>query len=275
MRILVVAHVFYAEMWPELSACIRNVGDCDLVITYIEEPSVIAARADFPHARFVRCENRGYDVLPFLTVLESVRLSDYDLVVKLHTKRDIVKPYRFAMGRTVLNGSAWRGHLLSFVRTPLAWERTLRCFDDPAVGMVADVHLVFGRRETDKSAFDASVAQLRDDLGLSASRRGTFVAGTMFAVRAAMLRPFAEHRFELAEFAASADRDPITYAHLLERMFGLAVGAQGGRIVAFNGSVACRRTLGAVLKFCYDNRRSERRHSVRVLGITVYRRKLA
>jgi len=273
MKLLCVIHVFYPEMWPELAACVRTVGSCDLIVTYVDEDAVAAARRDFPAARFLKCDNRGYDVWPFLQALRTVDLSDYDVVVKLHTKRDIKKPYRFAMGRTLLNGSAWRELLLGFAKTPDAWRRTLKLFDDPKVGMAADRRLVFGRRETDKDAFDAAVRELRDNWSVPARRSGLFVAGTMFAVRAALLKPFAAHAIDLSRFGDSAAREPITYAHLLERMFGLAVCAQGLRIAGFNGSVVVRRLATAVLKFLFDSRRSERRRTIRVCGITVYRKK--
>ena len=131
LRLAVVVHVYYPEMWPELAVCVRNVGACDLVVTYVDEESVAEARRDFPSARFIRCENRGYDVWPFVKALKVLDLDRYDLVVKLHTKRNIERAHVFAIGGTRLNGSAWRDRLLGFVKTPEAWAKTLTAFDDP------------------------------------------------------------------------------------------------------------------------------------------------
>ena len=85
MKKLVIVHVYYPQFWPELRDCIRNVGACDVVVTYVDEASVAEARRDFPNARFVLCENRGYDIWPFVTALKAVDLAAYDLVAKLHT----------------------------------------------------------------------------------------------------------------------------------------------------------------------------------------------
>ena len=273
-RIAVIAHVFYPEMWPELAACVRSIGACDLMVTYVDDAAVMEARKDFPSACFLPCENRGYDVWPFVKALKVLDFGRYDLVVKLHTKRDIAKPHPFTMGRTRLNGSAWREHLLAFAKTPEAWAKALGRFVDPKVGMVADRHLVFGRTEGGKADFDAAVRELRGTFGIPAGRGGHFVGGTMFAVRAALMKPFADYAFTPEMFPAGGTHEPSTYAHLMERMLGLAVEGQGYRLAAFNGSVRWRRFWCAVGKFFFDSRWSERRRSIRICGITVYMRRL-
>jgi len=275
MKVAVIVHVFYADMWKDLSACIRNLGACDLFVTYVDEASVAAARRDFPEATFILCENRGYDIWPFVKALKAMDLSRYDLVVKLHTKRDIEKPHPFVMGGTRLNGSAWREHLLAFVKTPEAWQRTLACFDDPKVGMAATKRLVYGRTEGGKDWFDTAVRELNGAFMIPAGRGGHFVGGTMFAARAEVLRPFADHPFTPEMFTESGSHEPTTYAHVMERMLGLAVEGAGWRFAAFDGSVFWWRLYCRVRRFLFDSRWSERRRSIRICGITIYMRRLA
>lgn len=275
MRIAVIVHVFYPEMWPELVGCIRNVGDCDLVVTCVDEAAVAAARKDFPEARFLLCENRGYDVWPFVTALKGLDLGRYDLVVKLHTKRNIDRAHVFAMGGATLNGSAWRDRLLGFVKTPEAWARTLAAFDDPRVGMVAGRRIVFGRKESGKACYDAAIRELNEKFAISARRGNLFVGGTMFAVRASLLRLFADFPFAAETFAVSRGHESTTYAHLMERMLGLAVYGQGCRIEGFDGSVRWHRFWIAFRRFFFDSRWSERRRSIRICGITVYLKRLS
>ena len=275
MRLAVVVHVYYPEMWPELAGCIRNIGACDLTVTYVEESAVATARLDFPDATFVRCENRGYDVWPFVVALKTLDLGEYDLVVKLHTKRNISRAHAFAMGGTRLNGSAWRDRLLGFARTPDAWAKTLATFDDQQIGMVAGRRVVFGRKESGKACYDAALRELNEKFSIPACRGGLFVGGTMFAVRAALLRPFADFPFTAEMFAVSGGHESTTYAHLMERMLGLAIYGHGFCIEGFDGSVRWRRFWVAVGRFFFDNRWSERRHSIRICGITVYLKRLA
>ena len=277
MKTLVIVHVFYPQLWPELAACIRNVGACDVVVTYVDEAAVAEARRDFPNARFILCENRGYDVWPFLKALKSVDLAAYDLVVKLHTKRDIDLPRKAEVGYTVLNGSRWRDHLLAFVKTPEAWAKTVARFGDPEIGMVADRHVVFCRCDAKRAAhggsFDAAVNALNESWGIPAKRDGRFVGGTMFAVRASILARLVSRPLSAEMFGPSGGHESETYAHVLERMFGLIVSGLGFRVEGFDGSVSVRRFWAAVGKFFFDSRRTERRRSVRICGVTVYIRR--
>lgn len=274
MRVAAIVHVFYPEMWPELAGCLRVIAPADLTVTYVDEAAVQEARRDFPAARFICCANRGYDVWPFVTALKAIDLTAFDLVVKLHTKRNIERPYPFVMNGARLNGSAWRDCLLAFAKTPAAWAAACARFEDPRVGLVADRRLVYGRSEGGRNWFDDAVRELKANFALSPTRRDFFVGGTMFAVRAPLLKVFADYPFTAEMFAASGSHEPTTYAHLMERMMGLAVAAQGYRLVGFNGSVFWYRLRWAVRRFLFESRWSSRRHTVRLLGVTVYRKKL-
>lgn len=274
MKNLAIVHLFYAEMWPELKRCLANLGEFDLVVTYVDDAAVVEARRDFPAARFICCENRGYDVWPFICALKAVDLTAYELVIKLHSKRDIKKDHPFTMGGVRLNGSAWRDYLLNFVRTPEAWEATAMQFADPTVGMVADRRLIYSRTEGGKSAFDSAARELREKFALKVPKSAYFVGGTMFAARAKLLKVFRDYPFTPEMFTVSGPHEPTTYAHLMERMLGLAVCAQGYRLVGFNGSLFVWRLAYRLKRFVFDSRWSERRRSIRVLGVTVYRRKL-
>ena len=254
MKTLVVIHVFYPQFWPELRACADNVdGEKDLVITYVDEAAVAGARRDCPAARFFRCENRGYDVWPFLKALRSVDLAGYDTVVKLHTKRDVDSAIRYRFNHATFNGAAWREYLLAFVKTRAAWRRTRRLLARPRVGMVADRHVVMRRKDIPIPRTWPSFDKAAEWLGLpveAARRRGQFVAGTMFAAKVEALRPLLAKPLAAGDFdPPAADHLTETFAHVMERALGLAVSKAGMRIVAFNGSLALRRAFFPVRKW--------------------------
>ena len=244
VKVAVIAHAFYPEFWPELARCIRTVGNaCDLFVTYVDESAVVAARRDFPSARFIACENRGYDVWPFLKVLQEIPLDDYDLVVKLHTKRDVTGEL-LVLNHAWVGGGAWRECLLAFCATEDAWRKTLRRFGDSDVGMVADRHLVFRRGDLPAKldgSFDRAREEFRRLTGFAVPAEAEYVAGTMFAARPTALKPLLVRRFEASAFEPPAGHRCETYAHLMERMLGFSVAAAGLRIAAFNGSLAWRR----------------------------------
>ena len=284
MKIAVIAHVFYPEFWPELAQCIRTIGgSADLFVTYVDEASVAEVRADFPGARLVACENRGYDVWPFLKVVQDLPLSDYDLVVKLHTKRN-VDGEMLVLNHVWIGGGAWRENLLSFCSTEDAWRRTLRRFADPRVGMVADRRLVFRRGDL-PAALDGSFDRAREEFrrltGSAVSSEAEYVAGTMFAARPAVLKPLLAHRFEASEFEPPAGHRCETYAHLLERMLGFSVSAAGLRIAAHNGSPSWRRRyygkglFGRLCRFLFQVKHGSRTGvaTTKVLQVPVWRRR--
>ena len=69
-RTLVVIHLYYPQLWKELLECVWSIdGEKDVLVTYGDESAVAEARRDLPEARFIRCENRGFDVWPFLFAL--------------------------------------------------------------------------------------------------------------------------------------------------------------------------------------------------------------
>ena len=246
MRIAAIVHVYYPEFWPELAACLRNLGDgLDLFVTYGSESAVAAARRDFPNATFVACETRGYDVWPFLKVLQTLDLAAYDAIVKLHTKRDVDDGIDYRFNHCRYNGSAWRDYLLAFVRTPEAWARTVRRLRRPQVGLVADRHVILRRcdvpLERTRKSFDAAADFLQ--LTPAQAKRGEYVAGTMFAAKPAALRPLLFRAYRAEDFDAPCGHVTETFAHLLERALGLAVVKAGCRLAAFNGSLALRRAL--------------------------------
>lgn len=240
MRIAVIVHVFYPELWPELAHCIRNVGgEREVFVTYADEASVSEAKRDFPDARFVRCENRGYDVWPFLKVLQALDLGNYDCIVKLHTKRDVVDGFRYKFNHVLLNGSAWREYLLAFAKTPAAWRKTARQLSRPDVGLVAERHVIMRRRDVPIARTYETFDRAAELLGLPADetrRTGRYVAGTMFAAKPAALRPLLARTFSADDFEQPQGHLTETFAHVLERAMGLSVSAAGLRLAAFNGS---------------------------------------
>ncbi len=105
-RCAVIAHVFHAELWPELAGHIRRIPvACDLYVTLPHDaagPLGDAVRADFPAARIIACDNRGRDMAPFLAALRRVAAGGYAAVCKIHTKRTPHRP----------DGLDWRADLL-------------------------------------------------------------------------------------------------------------------------------------------------------------------
>lgn len=286
MKTLCIVHVFYPEFWPELKSCLHNVdGPVDLIVTYVDESKGIPelVRRDFPSARFVFCENRGFDVWPFLKALQTVDLSEYSILVKLHTKRDVNrdgKPLFF--NHCHFSGSAWREYLLGFIRDKERWEATKSRLLMPGIGMVADRHVIMGKNDTPwtntRRSMDMAVEFVEKLYGAPVAANPRFVAGTMFAARPALFARLLAKGWSADDFSPSVRDKTEQTAHLLERVLGVVVAAEGfrldspcGGLAAWRLAVTVRDAFAAAGRFIWSRSRINGRLIVKIMGISVYR----
>ena len=89
----VLVHVFYPELWEELSGYIRNLpgGRYDLYVNLVDDTFdaelLGRVRDAFPEARVYVSENVGRDIGGHFQLLRNLRVEDYRLFCLLHTKK--------------------------------------------------------------------------------------------------------------------------------------------------------------------------------------------
>ena len=283
-RTLCVVHCHYPQFIEELARCVANVSaPCDVIVTGSSEEALAEAQRHFPEARFMRCENVGFDVWPFLKALESVRLEDYDYVLKLHTKCDRPADVPFRMNHANFAGPRWRGYLLSFIRMRADWEASLARFEaDPRVNMVAGLKCILRKEDTpwrpEQAGFDTAL-EMAKDLGIR-PKEPQFVAGTMFVARSSVFAKF-RGRFTAADFVCANVHTTTTRGHYLERMIGFAACDGDGRISDPHGRLAAYRRWGRVaavlekiVRFVFQSKRTADGGAlVKLLKVPIYRRK--
>lgn len=233
-RIAVVAHVFYLDIWPEIKSCIDNFvavcgsGNVDLFLSFPKEfvPNN-QLECNSCRTRKFALPNRGHDVGPFIYILSTLSLDDYDYIVKLHTKRDVDSWFNFRKWK----GPEWRRELLSFCSTKKATLRSIRALAKyPLLGMVAASGVVdpcgAGIDFDNWDRVDGILARC------GIERKGkVMVYGTMFMVRAELMKPI-QGRFSFDEFDDISSANPH-YAGLageMEFAFGCLVSSQGYRV---------------------------------------------
>ena len=286
MKTLCIVHVFYPDFWPEIASCLRNVdGPLDLVVTYVDETKGIPemVRGDFPEAKFVLCENRGFDIWPFLKALQSVDLSAYSVLVKLHTKRDVRRDGKpLVFNHCDFSESAWREYLLGFIHDKESWAATRARLAQPGVGMVADRHVILRRDDTPwfgtRHTMDRALALVEELYGFPARNGAQFVAGTMFAARPLVFKRLLGRGWAADDFVQSVHDNTEQTAHVLERAPGIVVTAEGLRIDSPLGDLgrwrvgtAVRDFLLAIPRFLWSDERAVGRRIVKICGISVYR----
>lgn len=226
-RALIHVHVYYEDMWDELVRCVDNVCiPYELFITLAHENlglrQAICGRYPDANVRVVR--NRGYDVAPFIEILNRVDLADYAYVIKLHSKRDMRVPFHLSNGMDV-GGCKWRDALLGFIKTlhdfkaALSYMRRHR-----KVGAVAHSGLILKKHAPENKKHAADIDGFVRELGLPCCNY-SFVAGTMFMMRAHLLKPL-QNRWTTDDFE-EPEPDSYQLAHRIERLLGCCVYGAG------------------------------------------------
>lgn len=236
-KFLVIAHVYYHEMWSMLDNCIQNLpkGSFDLIVTTTSNIDSLSSkvRNHYPQARVELCENRGYDIWPFIKVLKTVNLAQYEFLIKFHTKRDMGKIIAIIDNKYFFRGQHWRNMLLSFISSKENFDKCLDAFNDPSVGMINNHRLFDRTRETTDNPHLVycldEARKLLSEVGINAKPYDEveYVAGTMFICRSAIFKPLQQMIFDVNQFGVVNRKNENDLAHVMERVFGWLVTSQG------------------------------------------------
>lgn len=230
--ILVHCHIYYTDMWPELKQCIQNITPYPfkLYVTMVEEHQAIFddVNKSFPDAEIEIVENRGYDVWPFVNVINKIDLDDYSYVIKIHTKRYM--PIGALLNDFNIEGGKWRIYALEMMSDRKNVRRCIECFDNNAkLGMITNYRLITAAQNDDRNTQDVVAKYLKDRKFEVGSY--SFAGGTFFMCRASLLQPLQKLKLKAKDFEyPDAKHKKITLAHILERFFGAIIYAQGYEI---------------------------------------------
>ncbi|MDP2287937.1 MAG: glycoside hydrolase family 99-like domain-containing protein [Actinomycetota bacterium] len=223
---MVVAHVHYPELWPDIDDRLaRMPEEFDLVVTITEgeaESVIPNILRRHPHAHLEVCKNKGRDWAPLVELANKGLLSGYDAVAKVHTKKSEHR----------IDGDGWRLALLDGIfESPEQIRRTVDLLrEDRSVGLVVPTSQVAGvehwgsnRPLVEALAFRMQMAFEPDDL--------QFPAGSMFWCRPWLLERMADLCLDGADFEPEGGQYDATTAHALERLIGIFSSVAGMDIV--------------------------------------------
>ncbi|MBR1605035.1 MAG: hypothetical protein IJ660_02875 [Alphaproteobacteria bacterium] len=283
MKICVFLHVFYMEMLDEMLDYLANLSEnkeieYDLLVTMPHVDKTITNRiyAFKDNAQIIQVANRGYDVAPFLYALKQVDVTQYDYIIKMHTKRTLSHPAY--LPSCTFRGDEWRNKLLEFMSEPSHIAKAIRCFEKcPDVGMVSAAELIIpdGKEDTQASAKAAKIIR---GMGLPLRQR-RFVAGTMFMARAKLFRLLKMLPYEAEDFEEfNPSHQGGTLAHALERVLGMMIYAQGYKITSYNNQkirFTVKATLYKIRNFLFYKRiNSKNKLHIKICKIPVYSKQL-
>ena len=234
-RVLAIIHIYYSNQVDLILNYLRNISlpyDLYCSISNQDDYEIIKNKilTFAPNARIVDVANVGYDVWPFVHIINTVDLSNYEYIVKLHTKRDIEgeNPVNLENGFYIGPGNCWRNNLYEFISTRDNFNKCIAALKNPKVGMCARYNLIHNT-PNHCGVMDYAMAHYpKYVLDLD---NYSFVAGTMFVAKAAPFQilkdmDIKEHLFE----SPTKTRD-IQLAHVLERTIGAIIYKSGMIII--------------------------------------------
>ena len=227
----VLVHVYYPELWPELSQYLANLPldrhhlYVNLVDSTFTQELLANVRDDFPHARVYISRNIGRDIGGHFQILRNLRLENYRIFCLLHTKKS---PHMSA-GEAQL----WRRKLL----TPLLGNRQTAednirlLLEDDTIGILGAARC----RYTELNDNPQKYYELLDRLDVpEEARKVDFLSGTMMFVRREVLQRIFDGAGDI-DFEPGDDQS-VEYhrdgqwAHAVERAFGAVTRDMGYRL---------------------------------------------
>lgn len=231
LRLGVVVHLHFIDVWPDIEASLRCIPSAfGLIVTLTGHDASMerAIRDAFPQADIRIVPNAGRDVRPFLALLEDGDLDRFDIVCKVHGKKSLRNG-----GPTAL-GELWRRHALhDLIAGTGQFDEVLARFEaDPRLGLLGPQRFrVPNERFSLHDAWSGNQTETRRlaaRLGLPATFDLDFFAGTMFWVRpAALARLRGVGLGDPSAYAPESGRTDGALEHALERLFTTSVVAGG------------------------------------------------
>lgn len=238
LSLAVHLHMHYLEMWPEIRKYLTNIGNYpyDLFVTMTRENAELEQeiKAFKPEANIWVVENRGYDVGPFIEFLHRIDLNKYDLVMKLHTKNKNNGTDTY-IGHYVFDRPIWAKCLLSsLLGSRRIFQKNIKAFEQSRkLGMIGSKYLIASKLYNDDD-MESAATNIVKKLGYKDAENKKFVAGTMFMVRSPLLQRIKDN-FKITDFdITDSSIKNGTPAHMMERVFGYVVTAQGYKIKGFD-----------------------------------------
>lgn len=216
-KVLVHLHLFYQDQLEYFIEKLSNITEChwDLVVTFIEDnPKTIKTLKEFkPDVKFLKIDNLGYDILPFLKVLQTTNLDDYDYVLKLHTKNFYTKCVRLK-GLYEYSGYQWRDALVdALLKDKIRFKKNLKMLEKYDLVTDETVWVKLGKEAEDYEAKK-----------LFNPKNNFYCAGTMFLSKIELFNKnfsYNEKGFDVNSKTSKGG----SMAHVLERGFTLGKNA--------------------------------------------------
>lgn len=226
--------------------------------------------------KIITVPNIGYDIGPFVHVINFIDLDSYDLVLKIHTKNET------GTNVTCLNGvdytdKDWSDLLIdSVLKNKNTISKIFSIFEK-----YSDVNMVSSKYCTTSDEFYykkhiKKVNEILNKISLPTVESIEFCAGTIFWARASIFK-LIQNKYTIDSFIDSRNNKSdidCTLAHTFERLFGVLAKTNNGKIktVGFrNNKKVFIKKMKNYSRFFYENRETEKKHTIKLLRCNIYK----
>lgn len=216
-KIAVVLHLFYTELFDEILQYLNNIPyKFDLFISVVDFSAIESLEEKTKKFTNIstyiyRVKNRGRDVGPFISLLNTNILSRYDNICKIHSKKSLYSK----------EGMNWRQEIYTdLLGSTEIVLKILKEFElNPKLGLIGPENCYL----TDKQFWGANelkVSELVEKVGVQKENVTLgFFAGTMFWISGHFINCLNELSLNINDFDYENGLQDGTLAHAVERIF--------------------------------------------------------
>ncbi len=250
-RVLVHLHLYYQNQLKYMINKLKNINSCnwDLYVTLVENnPDIINQIKQFkPDAKIIIIQNKGYDIWPFIQILNLVNLEDYDFILKCHTKN-----YRRTK-KFYGKGYRWRNYLINaLLKNKKTFKNNLiTMLENPEIGLIGSkvTLATMGSKEAeDTDLFEKLCEKYNFPVN-----KGKFIAGTIFLARAKCYERIKNMKLTSEDFNETLHTNSgASMSHAMERLLTRIIEMQNYKIYAVNSKrYTIKKFIETVLQFIF------------------------
>ncbi len=279
-KIAVHLHIFYDNQVDYFLEKLHSLSDdnFDLFVTMPNDNRSVKQKisAFKPNAQIWIVENRGYDVAPFIDFLNKINLDMYDYILKLHTKGTSWSQCT-KLNKLCISNHDWARLMIeALIKDKETVTNNLRLFqENPEVAMIGSETCL----TSDNQCFQNMIKEINAvllKLNIPTTTTCSFIAGTMFMARSPIFKPL-QYQFQPSDFPITNGHvKDGTLAHVFERIFGILACQGNNRIQGIGNEnwIKFKSALNTIMRFFYQNKKTEEKHIIKVLKICIYKKKL-
>jgi lipopolysaccharide biosynthesis protein len=241
-KLAIVIHVFYMDVFQSILSDIlinKTYGQklfitCPKGLRSEIESLLKEKKANYD---IFLVENHGRDILPFLKVLPLVLKQDFDIILKIHTKRS----------NHLNRKKIWAHDIFEKLINDNSSQNVLNIFNQhPEIGMIGpEGHILPMSLYYGGNAINVVKLCLKMGLKQNQLQGLNFVAGSMFYARKEALIPILKMNLSERDFEGEDRQLDNTMAHAVERVFSVGLILSGLKLADTSSTptyLSCKTT---------------------------------